>query len=715
MNCPRTLIVTSCTGEKKFKPDNQLKQEDFRDRSLLKSRSGELAEYICDAGSIYTGMQHLRLMEGVTVLRQQLDKEKIDVAVVSAGYGVIAEEEKIVPYEVTFNNMKLGEVDEWSKFLDIHQDFADIIADYELVFVLLGEKYLRALKLPVTTNSKQTFIFLTSAGSKKYIKIDNAKSSIISLSNADAKKYGYGLVGLKGFLFKQFAERAVENPDLLDKVYYNPEYFKQIIDETDSTIHKKIKSEDTSQPLQLELSLGLPKEASQKKGKSKKSTKAKVPKKRSNANSNDFLPIPDLPPAPNTHLGMKYFIPEWDDTVDPGYDFLNDILTPGRDTYEDEVYAHQIYPKPNYDGILVSKIIVEKTKKKKAKIEDIGIHKYIRFDGEIMGDCGAFGYIEEEVPPYNTEEILEYYENTGFNYGISIDHLIVGGFAEPGIREKRYELSIRNAEDFLTQHRKKRYTFTPIGAVQGWSPETYADAVKAYIEMGYDYLAIGGVARSPSKQIIEILKAIYPYLKENTKVHLLGVARHNAIPVFRHLGITSFDSASPLRRAWLGAGDNYNSLAGGKYAAIRIPPVDGHGVRVKRVIEAGVATKEVLKQLEQDALSALRRFDAGKMTLEDALERILAYDELVELPRDGQADPVAQAKRRAKHEAMYRTLLQDSPWKTCDCVICNEVGVEVVIFRGNNRNRRRGFHNTYAFYGRFQALLEKLSAEKSDK
>ena len=232
MNCPRTLIVTSCTGEKKFKPDNQLKQEDFQDRSLLQSRSGELAEYVCDAGSIYTGMQHLRLMEGVTALRQQLGKEKIDVVIISAGYGVITEKEEIVPYEVTFNNMKLGEVDEWSKFLDIHQDFAKIVADYELIFVLLGEKYLRALKLPVTTNSKQTFIFLTSTGSKKYIKIDNAKSSIIPLSNADAKKYGYGLVGLKGFLFKQFAEKAVENPELLDKVHYNPEYFKQVIDET---------------------------------------------------------------------------------------------------------------------------------------------------------------------------------------------------------------------------------------------------------------------------------------------------------------------------------------------------------------------------------------------------------------------------------------------------------------------------------------------------
>lgn len=107
MNYPRILIVTSCTGEKKFKPDNQLKQEDFRYRSLLQSRSGELAEYVCDAGSMYTGMQHLRLIEGVATLRQQLGKEKIDVAIISAGYGVITEEEKIVPYEVTFNSIAI--------------------------------------------------------------------------------------------------------------------------------------------------------------------------------------------------------------------------------------------------------------------------------------------------------------------------------------------------------------------------------------------------------------------------------------------------------------------------------------------------------------------------------------------------------------------------------------------------------------------------------
>ena len=112
--------------------------------------------------------------------------------------------------------------------------------------------------------------------------------------------------------------------------------------------------------------------------------------------------------APNTQLGMKYFIPEWDDFVDPGYCFQKDLHPIHRKPYVDDVYAHEIYAKPNYDGILVSKVVVDKSQTKKQRIYEIGIHKYIRLNSlKIMGDCGAFGYIAEDEPPYTTEEILE--------------------------------------------------------------------------------------------------------------------------------------------------------------------------------------------------------------------------------------------------------------------------------------------------------------------
>ncbi|QWC20740.1 queuine tRNA-ribosyltransferase tRNA-guanine transglycosylase [Halorubrum sp. 2020YC2] len=56
----------------------------------------------------------------------------------------------------------------------------------------------------------------------------------------------------------------------------------------------------------------------------------------------------------------------------------------------------------------------------------------------------------------------------------------------------------------------------------------------------------------------------------------------------------------------------------------------------------------------------------------------------------------------------YRETLRSRPWDRCDCPICEDLGIEVAIFRGNNRNRRRGFHNTYRFYQKFKHDLPKM-------
>jgi hypothetical protein len=129
------------------------------------------------------------------------------------------------------------------------------------------------------------------------------------------------------------------------------------------------------------------------------------------------------------------------------------------------------------------------------------------------------------------------------------------------------------------------------------------------------------------------------------------------------------------------------------------------------VIEAGVSDSETLQKLEKGSLLALREYDRGIRSLDDTLPVLLEYDALLELPRDGLVDPALQAKRLDKHREMYADLLIDKPWQHCDCVICKEVGVEVIIFRGNDRNRRRGFHNTFAFYHRFKTLLAQLDNE----
>ncbi|MEY2976648.1 MAG: tRNA-guanine transglycosylase DpdA [Prochlorotrichaceae cyanobacterium] len=482
MEFPRVLVITSCTGEKRYKPDNQLTLKDFQDIQQLQQREFALQSFLCPAGELYTGNQHLRLMEGVKALRETFGKDVIDVKIISAGYGLVSEDQTIAPYEVTFNGMKAQEVDTWARHLGIHDATNTAIQKYDLIFFLLGDNYLRALSLPLETNSQQTLIFLAPRGQANSIKGMSATTFVMPLSNPEAKKYHYGLVGLKGHIFKHFAEaislQHKNTPDrgLLEAVYREPKLFVE-------TVNWKL----LEQEQQLTLTEILQQVPSRPVTKAVGKTQSQKPPER------DLLKLPDIPPAPNQHLGMYYFIPEWDDRVYPRYDFIKDE-SPGRqDPYQDDVYAHEIYPSPNYDGILISKIVIDESAKRREAFEAVGVHQYVRFPGEIMGDCGAFGYIGEDVPPYETDEILDYYQALGFNYGVSIDHLIVGPFAQPGVREMRYDLTQRNAQDFLEKHRKHGYTFTPIGVAQGWDPESYAEAVKALIEMGYNFIAIGGV------------------------------------------------------------------------------------------------------------------------------------------------------------------------------------------------------------------------------
>ncbi|MGL4498191.1 MAG: DUF6884 domain-containing protein, partial [Planktothrix sp.] len=214
-------------------------------------------------------------------LRQSLGNSAVDVAILSAAYGLIPENQPIVPYEVTFNQMKAEQLDNWSRLLEIKQKFEQTIEGYDLVFILLGKNYLRALQLPVQTKTTQTFIFLASSESTKYIKDLAAKTFIFPLSNTDAKRYRYGSVGLKGFLFKRFAEEISEKPEILKSVYDEPKVFKKIINYQ----YRELESGRKISPII-----------------SKPSSRLTTKNTEDSAIQNKLVPIPDISPAQNIAL-----------------------------------------------------------------------------------------------------------------------------------------------------------------------------------------------------------------------------------------------------------------------------------------------------------------------------------------------------------------------------------------------------------------------------
>jgi hypothetical protein len=424
---------------------------------------------------------------------------------------------------------------------------------------------------------------------------------------------------------------------------------------------------------------------------------------------------------------MKFIFADSLDTVDPGYNFLTDRNAAYRTLHWDDEYPHELMETLPYDGVLVSRAVVgdqrpggKYTSAQAMRFRRVGARRFLRMDSPrcrdlpIFGDCGAFSYVTEPVPPYTPADMLDFYSDAGFTHGCSVDHIIFDfdreecGLAAgtPDARE-RYDITLENAVHFLRLSRDLGPGFTPIGVAQGWSPSSITESAARLELMGYDYIAIGGLVPLRAEDIHRCLQAIRQRLSSNTRIHLLGFAKAEQIDQFVRYGITSFDSTSPLIRAFKDAKSNYY-LAGPQgleyYSAIRIPQAL-ENTRLMRCVKAGQLHQEVLVKLETTALAAVRGYDKGAVPIEDAVEAVAEYGSL--LATDTVENSFIRERMRQSIREQTQRTLSARPWKRCTCKICVDLSVEVMIFRASNRNKRRGFHNLGVFHEHVRRLLNK--------
>jgi len=410
---------------------------------------------------------------------------------------------------------------------------------------------------------------------------------------------------------------------------------------------------------------------------------------------------------------MKFIFADAQDMIDPNYDFINDEFSPDRILQRTDKYPHEVFEKKPYDGMLLSRGLIDDgvyksssraysaAQSRRMKLQ--GIKRFLRYyDGEVFGDNGAFSYHKLDVPPYKVDETVKYYEDCGFDYGMSVDHIIFeydkrfdtdgtfdDNFKVSETMQKRYDITITNAKEFLNQCEKQKVGFHPIGVVQAWSPNSMKKSARELVEMGYDYIAIGGLVPLDVNTCEEIINAVRKEIGFDIKIHLLGFAKAKQLERFVKYKITSFDSTSPMIKAFKDSKDNYFT-PDKHYTAIRIPSSDTTA-SLKRKISSGVLDQKTAQILEKKALNAIREYDKDKTTLEYTLDCLETYEKIFR-------DKVPIDK--------YRDILSSKYWQKCQCEICQSVKIETIIFRNSNRNRRRGFHNLWQFQRELEELRE---------
>jgi hypothetical protein len=406
-----------------------------------------------------------------------------------------------------------------------------------------------------------------------------------------------------------------------------------------------------------------------------------------------------------------YFLPDWDDMLDSEFDFKRDRFSRSIRGERNEKHCNELMsPGRLCDGILVSLaqrhvnkgVLRQVSDRDEDSLAPRSIRETfgLQSDQLAFGDCGAYSYVAETEPSLSPAQAVSLYQIYGFDLGASVDHIPVPEFSNHNgrfsltqhQRRQRVRITKENAAEFIRIHRERRCGFVPVGVIQSIGSRGYASQLPEYVEMGYRFVALGGLVPRSDTDILKILNSVEKARKklprriaDNVWIHLFGIFRPRIQSAIRKMNISSFDSASYFRKAWLRSSQNYLGNNGRWYAAIRVPMTTDPRT-MKRLKTGGLEIAQ-LAELEKNALTALTRFGKRRQSMQSTLQAILEYDQ--------------HLSRSAVDEALverYRRTLGDRPWEHCSCAICQDIGIHALIFRGSNRNKRRGAHNTQRLY-----------------
>jgi hypothetical protein len=156
--------------------------------------------------------------------------------------------------------------------------------------VLLGNEYLEACRLGDDVRLGGPTLLICGANMAKTLP-RLPRLRLLALSNAEAKRFSCALIGLKGELAARLLKQLADEPKLPKKLF-----------------------DPAHSPLDIA------------EGMSAKPARGKA---RANPSVDRVIELPESWRNKPHRSRLRYFIPEWDDLVDPDYDFATDTHSDG--------------------------------------------------------------------------------------------------------------------------------------------------------------------------------------------------------------------------------------------------------------------------------------------------------------------------------------------------------------------------------------------------
>lgn len=166
----------------------------------------------------------------------------------------------------------------------------------------------------------------------------------------------------------------------------------------------------------------------------------------------------------------------------------------------------------------------------------------------MIWDCGAWSYRDKEVPDYTPAQCVEMYQECAppGSMVIAPDHMLI-----PGVDcDARRKINLANARKFIAICPK---SLKPMATVHG---ETIEERIKAAVvlrDMGYRYVALGGLAAQASrkKMAVQIVRDIRKAVPK-VHLHVLGLSSPEYARQWNQIGVQSFDGSSHFKQAFTG-------------------------------------------------------------------------------------------------------------------------------------------------------------------